>query len=171
LGSATTLPKAQARAAYNRTLQPFYFNLCWKCQRHTRFDQWLGVASNDSRDHMAVGGGGTADGASDIPSRMYHTPWHEPWEPFYIARTDTVPEFDERFKQYGFNRISQVCAMHMARLSFCFVFVVWDRFKQHPPHIRTIGKSSGRSLFYFIFVVCRWAQCCKQSCSGRFVPD
>lgn len=38
---------------------------------------------------------------------LFEVLWKDPWEPFYIAR-NTVPFYDERFKQYGFNRISQV---------------------------------------------------------------
>lgn len=52
------------------------------------------------------------------PEATYRASWHEPWEPFYIAETEIIPKFDERFRQYGFNRISQVCAMHMAGFEF-----------------------------------------------------
>ena len=33
--------------------------------------------------------------------------WKPMWEPFYISRSD-APLYDERFRQYGYNRISQV---------------------------------------------------------------
>ena len=33
--------------------------------------------------------------------------WQYPWEPFFIAPR-RMPLFDERFVQYGFNRVSQV---------------------------------------------------------------
>ena len=51
-------------------------------------------------------------------SRSHQVAYHDPWEPFYISRTADTPQFDERFKQYGFNRISQICEMHMAGFSF-----------------------------------------------------
>ena len=38
---------------------------------------------------------------------LFEVLWKDPWEPFYISR-NSVPFYDERFKQYGFNRISQV---------------------------------------------------------------
>lgn len=38
---------------------------------------------------------------------VYEVLWQDPWEPFYIASTK-IPLYDERFRQYGFNRISQV---------------------------------------------------------------
>ena len=38
----------------------------------------------------------------------------DPWEPFYISLDPISPYYDERFQQYGFNRISQVCEMHIA---------------------------------------------------------
>lgn len=38
---------------------------------------------------------------------LFEVLWKDPWEPFYISR-NSIPFYDERFKQYGFNRISQV---------------------------------------------------------------
>lgn len=38
---------------------------------------------------------------------LYEVLWRDPWEPFYLAPA-SVPPYDERFRQYGFNRISQV---------------------------------------------------------------
>ena len=35
--------------------------------------------------------------------------WADPWEPFFIVEKAVMPLYDERFKQYGFNRIQQVC--------------------------------------------------------------
>jgi beta-1,4-glucuronyltransferase 1 len=73
-------------------IQPFYRDVCWKCQRHTDYETWrnLSVANPDQVD---VG---------------YIVVWHDPWEPFYVVPHFTA-RYDERFKQYGFNRISQVC--------------------------------------------------------------
>ena len=62
----------------------------------------------------------------------YEATWHDPWEPFYIAQTDLVPRHDERFQNYGFNRISQVCEMHIAGFTFEVLygwFLVHDGFK------------------------------------------
>ena len=70
-------------------LRPFYYELCWKCQRYTAYDRWQNL-KRESELRIS-----------------YEIEWHDPWEPFYIAPR-TVPVFDERFKQYGFNRVSQV---------------------------------------------------------------
>jgi len=70
--------------------RPFYFELCWKCQKHTDYETWQ---RDPQAPHLAV---------------MFEVLWRDPWEPFYISRND-VPLYDERFRQYGFNRISQVC--------------------------------------------------------------
>ena len=49
----------------------------------------------------------------------YTAQWHDPWEPFYIARTAAVPDYDERFKQYGFNLKVPPASLSIARqLSF-----------------------------------------------------
>lgn len=93
--------------------RPFYSQLCWKCQVHTDYEAWQ----------------------KELPSvelaPLFEVLWKDPWEPFYIAR-NTVPFYDERFKQYGFNRISQVCELHIAGYKFSVLnnaFVVHLGFK------------------------------------------
>lgn len=70
--------------------RPFYFELCWKCQKYTDYETWQ---RDPQGPKLAV---------------MFEVLWHDPWEPFYISR-NSAPFYDERFRQYGFNRISQVC--------------------------------------------------------------
>lgn len=72
-------------------VRPFYWEVCQKCQWPTDYNRWreLGHGSNGP---LRIG---------------YAVERVDPWEPFYIAK-NTLPLYDERFKQYGFNRISQV---------------------------------------------------------------
>ena len=72
-------------------LRPFYSETCWKCQRWTDYDWWRNLTA-DSHSKLQI---------------AYELEWKDPWEPFYIGPR-TAPRYDERFKQYGFNRISQV---------------------------------------------------------------
>ncbi|XP_078590078.1 beta-1,4-glucuronyltransferase 1-like [Branchiostoma floridae x Branchiostoma japonicum] len=88
-----TLQQGQAR--------PFYRDICWKCQSSTDYDKWTAAKSSSKR-------------RLDV---AYNVTWKDPWEPFYIGRW-SVPLYDERFKQYGFNRISQVCELHIAGYGF-----------------------------------------------------
>ncbi|NXQ26274.1 B4GA1 glucuronyltransferase, partial [Alaudala cheleensis] len=63
----------------------------------------------------------------------YEVPWRDPWEPFYVAPARGVPPFDERFLQYGFNRISQACELHVAGFRFAVLdgaFVTHSGFKE-----------------------------------------
>ena len=53
-----------------------------------RYEEWVAVADNDE-------------------VLTYEVPWKPSWEPFYIS-TVHVPQFDERFTNYGYDRISQV---------------------------------------------------------------
>lgn len=69
--------------------RPFYSEMCPKCQRPTDYERWRDLPRPPG---LRVG---------------YTMEWADPWEPFYIARA-SLPLYDERFKQYGFNRISQV---------------------------------------------------------------
>lgn len=69
----------------------FYAELCPRCQAPTDYPRWLGLPP-----------AGTL-------SVTYTVAWRDPWEPFYLGPA-AAPTFDERFRQYGFNRISQVGA-------------------------------------------------------------
>ncbi|KAG8198071.1 hypothetical protein JTE90_020902 [Oedothorax gibbosus] len=79
--------------------RPFYFELCWKCQKHTDYEAWQKEPPAKNIDVL------------------FEVLWRDPWEPFYIGRNN-VPLYDERFRQYGFNRISQVCELHVAGYKF-----------------------------------------------------
>ncbi|XP_060108111.1 beta-1,4-glucuronyltransferase 1 [Heteronotia binoei] len=94
-------------------IRPFYEELCPRCQAPTNYSHWL---------NLPVGG----------PLHVaYEVEWTDPWEPFYIG-TSSVPHYDERFKQYGFNRISQACELHIAGYRFLVLsnaFLVHKGFK------------------------------------------
>ncbi|KAL3200210.1 hypothetical protein MRX96_053651, partial [Rhipicephalus microplus] len=67
---------------------PAFEELCWKCQKHTDYEAWQREPPGDK---LAV---------------LFEVLWRDPWEPFYFGR-NSAPFYDERFRQYGFNRISQ----------------------------------------------------------------
>ncbi|XP_063002278.1 beta-1,4-glucuronyltransferase 1 [Elgaria multicarinata webbii] len=94
-------------------IRPFYEELCARCQAPTNYSHWL---------NLPTGG----------PLRVaYEVEWQDPWEPFYIGAS-SVPRYDERFKQYGFNRISQACELHVAGYRFSVLsnaFLVHKGFK------------------------------------------
>jgi len=93
-GSALPVAKHQLIHMWtNDIVRPFYNDVCWKCQKYTQYDKWK---------------------SSGFP---YEVVWHDPWEPFYVVRRSLV-RYDERFEQYGFNRISQLCHMHMQGARF-----------------------------------------------------
>eukprot|EP00038_Savillea_parva_P014491 m.216166 g.216166 ORF g.216166 m.216166 type:complete len:524 (-) comp28193_c0_seq1:181-1752(-) len=92
-------------AAFNRTVRTFYVEPCAKCHRPTDYSTWLAPSA--------------AVGARD--AWAYPVSYVDPWEPFYISETALTPPYDERFVQYGFNRISQLCTMWMAGFDFSVV--------------------------------------------------
>ena len=77
--------------------RPFYIELCKKCQSPTDYHRWRYLSPEME---LSVG---------------YRVDWIDPWEPFYIAAS-SLPLYDERFKQYGFNRISQVSCLSFMQL-------------------------------------------------------
>ncbi|XP_068117407.1 beta-1,4-glucuronyltransferase 1 [Hyperolius riggenbachi] len=81
-------------------VRAFYEELCARCQAPTNYSVWLNLPENSGKLSVA-----------------YFVEWRDPWEPFYIGSKD-VPAYDERFKQYGFNRISQACELNMAGFTF-----------------------------------------------------
>lgn len=99
----------------NGLARPFYQELCLKCQRYTDYAAW------EKNKGGKVG----------HVEPLYEVLWQDPWEPFYITRTN-IPPYDERFRQYGFNRISQVCELHVAGYRFLVLdsaFVVHQGYK------------------------------------------
>ncbi|XP_067117727.1 beta-1,4-glucuronyltransferase 1 [Osmerus mordax] len=96
-------------------VRPFYEELCPRCQAPTNYSQWV--------NRHARGAG---------PLEVAYTlSWTDPWEPFYIGPR-RVPLYDESFRQYGFNRISQACELHVAGYRFSVLtsaFVVHQGFK------------------------------------------
>ena len=94
-----------------RLVRPFYYELCFKCQKSTNYDEWQLI---DYERQLDV---------------LFEIFWQDPYEPFYIAKNaETLPYYDERFKQYGFNRISQVCELHIVGYRF---FVLNNHFLVH----------------------------------------
>lgn len=96
-------------------VRPFYDELCPRCQAPTNYSQWV-------NSHVR---------GADSLEVAYTLTWVDPWEPFYIGPR-TVPLYDESFKQYGFNRISQACELHVAGYKFSVLssaFVVHRGFK------------------------------------------
>ncbi|KAM4754407.1 beta-1,4-glucuronyltransferase 1 [Cyanocitta cristata] len=95
--------------------RPFYGTLCPRCQAPTEFGRWRALPP-PPRLHVA-----------------YEVPWRDPWEPFFVAPAHGIPPFDERFLQYGFNRISQACELHVAGFRFAVLdgaFVTHRGFKE-----------------------------------------
>ena len=86
---------------HHQDARPFYIEVCWKCQKSTNYSLWEKIP---------------LDNLDDL-SPVYSVPWKDPWEPFYIS-SKAVPDYDERFRAYGFNRISQVCESFVAGFFF-----------------------------------------------------
>ncbi|XP_046564095.1 beta-1,4-glucuronyltransferase 1-like [Haliotis rubra] len=80
-------------------VRPFYIDPCSPCQAFSKYPKWLSLTP--SKELQVA----------------YHVNWKYSWEPFYIAAKG-MPLYDERFKQYGFNRISQVCELHVSGYQF-----------------------------------------------------
>ncbi|KAM7086539.1 beta-1,4-glucuronyltransferase 1 [Molossus nigricans] len=95
-------------------VRPFYYGLCTPCQAPTNYSRWVNLPEET------------------LLRPAYVVPWQDPWEPFYVAG-GKVPTFDERFRQYGFNRISQACELHVAGFDFEVLnegFLVHKGFKE-----------------------------------------
>ncbi|XP_072025793.1 beta-1,4-glucuronyltransferase 1-like [Amphiura filiformis] len=113
----------------------FYKKACSYCQNHTDYQKWENIQGSPGMLNIA-----------------YSVEWQPLWEPFYISHRD-VPLYDERFKQYGFNRISQVCEMHVAGYNFVVLdtgFIVHKGFKEKPEfHARKDEENRRNKQLFF----------------------
>lgn len=71
-------------------MRPFHYDTCPYCHKPTEFDHWYGYRGSDELEDA------------------FEIEYSNSFEPFYLANTHTAPLHDERFKAYGFDRISQV---------------------------------------------------------------
>lgn len=85
----------------SKTIRPFYQVACPRCQNCTQFERWYELATNTNSIHAA-----------------YYMEWEKPCEPFILLPKMGVPKYDERFVQYGYNRISHICELHVAGWQF-----------------------------------------------------
>lgn len=83
----------------NNIVRPFHNETCWWCHAPEDWNQWESLAP---KKDLEIG---------------FTAVWDKSWEPFYISRRE-VPLFDERFKQYGFDRIQQICELYVAGYKF-----------------------------------------------------
>ncbi|CAB3996446.1 Hypothetical predicted protein [Paramuricea clavata] len=116
----------------NGAVRPFYYDICWKCQRPTDYEKWRSLAGED----MDVG---------------YEIKWQDPWEPFFISPR-SAPDYDERFKQYGFNRISHACELHVASYRYFILdqgFLVHQGFKDGTSFHKTKNDENDKNRILF----------------------
>ncbi|XP_061620704.1 beta-1,4-glucuronyltransferase 1-like [Phyllopteryx taeniolatus] len=109
--------KAELMQLYQGSkVRPFYEELCPLCQAPTNYSRWVNSHIRDTSGGLEV---------------AYTLTWVDSWEPFYIGPRN-LPLYDENFKQYGFNRISQACELHVAGYKFSVLnsaFLVHRGFK------------------------------------------
>ncbi|XP_002127784.2 beta-1,4-glucuronyltransferase 1 [Ciona intestinalis] len=78
--------------------RPFYSTVCPRCQAITNYSKWFQYGNTGELEPV------------------YKVIWQHSYEPFFVAHNP--PSFDEGFKQYGYNRVSQLCEMHVAGWGF-----------------------------------------------------
>lgn len=89
-GESDNIPSTKEELLTDQNVQPFYINVCPKCQNHTNYKKWKYLRKSNKLE------------------LAYELQWKYPFEPFFIASKSFLPLYQERFKQYGFNRVSQV---------------------------------------------------------------
>ena len=118
----------------NGAVRPFYSDVCWKCQRPTNYEKWRSL--DKAGDGMDVG---------------YESKWQDPWEPFFISPR-SAPDYDERFRQYGFNRISHACELHIAGYRYFILdqgFLLHQGFKDRTSFHKTKNDENNRNRILF----------------------
>lgn len=122
-------------ACRDNTVRPFHNKTCWWCHKPEEHPKWLDIPQSPTMEIS------------------FNASWDKSWEPFYISRRD-VPLFDERFKQYGFDRIQQICELHVAGYQFAVLnnaFLVHDGWKENHASDRMKETYRNWVLFHFHF--------------------
>ncbi|XP_028399595.1 beta-1,4-glucuronyltransferase 1-like [Dendronephthya gigantea] len=115
-------------------VRPFYYDICRKCQRPTDYERWQSFVNYDK--DMDVG---------------YEIEWQDPWEPFFIS-PKSAPDYDERFRQYGFNRISHACELHIAGYQYFVLdrgFLLHRGFKNKESFHKTKNEENNKNRMLF----------------------
>jgi hypothetical protein len=84
---------------------------CWWCHSPEEHPRWELIPQNENELEIS-----------------FNATWGRNWEPFYIAQRNS-PLYDERFKQYGFDRQQQICNLWVAGYKFSIMnnaFLVHD---------------------------------------------
>lgn len=110
IGENQDIPSTKQELLQNKNIHPFYANVCHWCQFATDYHRWESLGSSEKLEVA------------------YEVQWKLPYEPFFIARKSSLPLYEERFKQYGYNRVSQICEMYVAGYKF---FVLNNAFLVH----------------------------------------
>lgn len=133
--SNTALPKSKSKLLEEwkvGRVRPFYSTVCWKCQKYTDYGKWQ-------------------RGANEQGPMFYRVQWIDPWEPFYVINRKFV-HYDERFEQYGFNRISQLCDVHLQGVDFVVLygaFLVHVGFKDPNTFHKRKDEENNRNLILY----------------------
>ena len=96
-------------------VRPFYSSECGHCQNRTDYPKWIELKP---------------DSALDL---AYSIPWSHAYEPLFISHRLYTPSYDERFKQFGYNRMSLLCELHVDGWKFQVLnsaFILHLGFKQ-----------------------------------------
>ncbi|CAG5076596.1 Oidioi.mRNA.OKI2018_I69.PAR.g8499.t1.cds [Oikopleura dioica] len=121
-------------------IRPFHNESCWWCHSPEEHPHWLDIPLRKS----------------DQSKIVFNATWNKNWEPFYIGSKD-VPLFDERFKQYGFDRQQQICELFTAGYTFSVLddaFLVHDGWKF--PHAAARLEETYRNWVLFNFHYQEW---------------
>jgi len=105
-------------------VRPFHNETCWYCHKASRYEDWAQIPMAEK---LAI---------------AYEVDWEKSWEPYYISSTE-IPFHDERFKQYGYDRISQICELYMAEYRF---FVLNNIFTVHQGYKKLADVNLQRNL-------------------------
>ena len=74
--------------------------ICWFCQKPLDYDKWI---QGSKEDEFGI---------------AYAVPFTRTWMPFFIVKRSVVPEYDERFNLYGYDRLVHVSKLkHTVRIN------------------------------------------------------
>lgn len=119
-------------------VRQFYVETCPQCQGATQYTNWI---ERQSTEVSAM--------------KSHSVPYVPGWEPFIIMSASSHPLYDERFEQFGYNRMSLICQLHMSSVTFDVldrIFLMHDGFKSEEGfHAEKDRELSANEKLYFKF--------------------
>ncbi|XP_071840414.1 beta-1,4-glucuronyltransferase 1-like isoform X1 [Apostichopus japonicus] len=119
-------------AVIDGSVRQGYIEVCAHCHGPIDYNRWFRIQDS-------------------VVGAVYQIDYRSLWDPILLVRNGGLL-YDDRFKQYGFNRISYVCELFLSGYNFSVFhpgFIVHQGFKKKEKYHREKDEENGRNFRLF----------------------